>query len=294
MALFNASLSAGGSSVEIDGVEVDGDLKLKSSIRTLSLGTLPYGIYYGSAVVLNNEIHILGCSSSTYSKYHYKWNGSSWTSVSTLPFKFNSGSAVVLNNEIHILGAKDYNLHYKWDGSTWISVSTPPELTPNYQAVVLNEDIYIPFGGNNKIFKYSGSTNTWTTISSTFPYQNSQGSTIVYNNQIHILGGNTGSGNYYHYKWNGSTWTSVSTLPYSFYDGSVVKLNGVIHILGGNSTATKHYKWNGSSWVSVSTLPFDFYAGSAVVLYKAIHILGGIAEPNSAYGLNVTIYNKVE
>ena len=80
--------------------------------------TLPYGFYNGSAVVYNNEIHILGgdYDSATY-KNHYKYNGSSWTKVSTLPYQSYNGEAVVCNNEIHILGGgssdnctKHYNI----------------------------------------------------------------------------------------------------------------------------------------------------------------------------------------
>ena len=107
------------------------------------------------------------------------------------------------------------------------------------------------------------------------PYSFYQGSAVIYNGEIHILGGGDNSGNYTkHYKWNGSTWTSVSTLPYNFYQGSAVIYNGEIHILGGGGGSTKHYKWNGSTWTSVSTLPYNFQYGSAVIYNGEIHILG--------------------
>ena len=62
---------------------------------------------------------------------------------------------------------------------------------------------------------------------------------MVLNNEIHILGGY--NGNTKHYKYDGSTWTSVSTLPYGFRHGSAVVLNNEIHILGGYDSRTKHY-----------------------------------------------------
>ena len=80
-----------------------------------NVSTLPYEFYNASAVVYNNEIHILGSGNSSYYTKHYKWNGSSWTSVSTLPYEFYNGSAVVYNNEIHILGSynsSDRTKHY--------------------------------------------------------------------------------------------------------------------------------------------------------------------------------------
>ena len=103
---------------------------------------------------------------------------------------------------------------------------------------------------------------------STLPYAFQDGSAVVLNNEIHILGGQSFGG--YHYKFNGSSWTSVSALPYDFYRGSAVVLNGEIHILGGSydsSSYTSHYKFNSttSPWTEVSTLPYDFYSGNAVV-----------------------------
>ena len=74
MAMYNANLAGGGSSVTIDGVEYEEDLKLKSSTIDLYIGDLPFQFYYGSAVVLNGEIHILGSSNNSFYQYHYKWD----------------------------------------------------------------------------------------------------------------------------------------------------------------------------------------------------------------------------
>ena len=200
-----------------------------------NMSRLPYQFYAGSAVVYNNEIHILGSGISSYYKAHYKYNGSSWTSVSTLPYNFEYASAIVYNNEIHILGSYNssyYTAHYKFNGSSWTSVST-------------------------------------------LPYNFYYGSAVVYNNEIHILGSYNSSYRTAHYKFDGSSWTSVSTLPYDFYYGSAVVYNNEIHILGSNNYPTYHYKWDGTSWTSISTLPCNFYLGSAVVYNNEIHILGG-------------------
>ena len=91
-------------------------------------------------------------------------------------------------------------------------------------------------------FVYDGSVSE-----STLPYSLYAGGIVVYNNEIHILGGldNTTK----HYKWNGSFWESVSTLPYEFYGGCALVLDNEIHILGSyiSNYYTAHYKWNGSS-----------------------------------------------
>ena len=246
-----------------------------------SVSTLPYNFYGGSAVILNNEIHILGSMNSETK--HYKWDGTSWTSVSTLPYRFNYSSAVVLNNEIHILGSgTSTTKHYKWDGSSWTSVGTLPYDFYRGSAVVLNGEIHILGSGNSSYnfmhYKFDGTS--WTSVS-TLPYSFYEGSAVVYNNEIHILGSNsTGNTRKYHYRFNGSSWVSVSTLPYSFYEGSAVVFNNEIHLLGGNNDKTAHYKWDGSSWTSVGTLPYNFVNGLAVVYNNRIHILGS---ENSSY-----------
>ena len=169
-----------------------------------SVSTLPYEFNYGSAVVYNNEIHILGgtVTNSNYRK-HYKWNGSSWSSVSTLPYDFYQDSAVVYNNEIHILGSYSISKkHYKWNGSSWSRVSTLPHDFYDGSAVVYNNEIHI-LGGcnytNNSSSNSSGiglladvtyNGQTWN-MKSRLPYAFSGGSAVVYNNEIHILGGVT-------------------------------------------------------------------------------------------------------
>ena len=124
----------------------------------VSVSTLPYNFSTGSAVVLNDEIHILGSSGggSTGFTNHYKFNGTSWESVSTLPYNFSTGSAVVLNNEIHILGSIYYDSgylyakkYYKFDGSSWIDAHALPYEFHSGSAVVLNDAVHILGGGSS-------------------------------------------------------------------------------------------------------------------------------------------------
>lgn len=120
------------------------------------------------------------------------------------------------------------------------------------------------------------------------PYKFSQGSAVVLNGEIHILGG-YGNGTK-HYKFSNGEWISVSTLPYDFYGGQAVVLNNEIHILGDSlsENSKKHYKFSNGEWVSVSTLPYNFRQGSAVVLNGEIHILQGAN--HYKYSNNTWIY----
>ena len=76
---------------------------------------LPYKFYNGCAVVLNNEIHILGgdgnvvndstiCSRSQ----HYIYSGERWKILKILPWEIHRGCAVVLNDEIYLTNGNDF------------------------------------------------------------------------------------------------------------------------------------------------------------------------------------------
>ncbi len=210
-----------------------------------SVSTLPYNFYEGCAVVLNEEIHILGGYGSNTS--HYKWDGSVWTSVSTLPYNLYEGCAVVLNGEIHLLGSgassSYYKYHYKWDGSSWTEVSTLPYNFYRGCAVVLGGELHIlgSAGSNTSHYKWNGTE--WTSVS-TLPYEFYDGCAVIFDGEIHILGTYYTAHNARHYKWDGKSWSSVNTLPYSFYDGSAVVFDSGIHILSSSNNSSyyqKHY-----------------------------------------------------
>ena len=145
---------------KINGKIQNKDIEFKvKDMNWISVSTLPYKFRNSSAVVYNNEIHILGTQETDCTIKHYKYDGSKWTNVSTLPYKFYLGSAVIYNNEIHILGGyNNTTKHYKYDGSTWTSVSTLPYEFRNSPAVVYNNEIHILGGVNNDDNHYKTNT----------------------------------------------------------------------------------------------------------------------------------------
>ena len=223
-----------------------------------SVSTLPYNFYRGGCVVYNNQIHILGGynSSNYHNQYHCIYDGISWTECEYLiPYNFYDGCAVVYNDEIHILGGSGTNTSA---------------------------------AGHSYHYKCDN-MNRWTMLSS-LPNQFHFGCAVVYNDEIHILGG-ANSEYTKHYKYDGTSWTSVSTLPYSFLKGgSAIVYNNEIHILGAwtysGGTGIKHYKYDGSVWTEVSTLPYYFYYGGCVVYNDYIHILGGCNQSSDSSGCN--------
>ena len=143
----------------------------------------------------------------------------------------------------------------------------------------IHEEFYIASGDLQLVYDWIGS--------STLPYEFVNGSAVIYNGEIHLLGGENAPTN--HYKLDGTQWINVSTLPYNFVNGSAVVCEGILHILGSTDAenATKHYMWDGTSWSENSVeLPYDFMNGSAVVYRDEIHIFGGTDNLNNHYKLN--------
>lgn len=247
-----------------------------------NIGTsLPIIQQYGCAVVLNDEIHVLGGNNATTYARHLKWDAtnSSWVTVSTLPYQLRSGCAVVLNNEIHILGSyqtSNKTEHYKWNGTEWTSVSTLPYAFYCASAVVFNGEIHIlgSYNNSNRKSHYKWNGTEWVSVS-TLSYNFYYGSAIVYGDEIHIFGGSGASTG--HYKWNETNgWTEVSTLPHDFSSGAAGVLNNEIHIFGGSDVSTEHHKYNGTEWVSVSTLPDDFYNSPLAICNNTPYIFIGM------------------
>ena len=282
------------------------------------VSTLPYEFYYGSAVVYNNEIHILGGAKNNTA--HYKWDGTEWSEVSMLPYEFYYGSAVVYDGCIHILGScsssDTYTKYYKWDGSSWTEVIY--DIPHDYQfcygcAVVYKNGIHV-LGGESDILgayynhfefiyekesTFTPTNEKWTEVS-TVPYNDSSANAVIYNNEIHLLGGF--QDHYQHWKWNGSSWSEVSTMPYFMWNGKAIEYNNELHVLGGGDypgvtgVAQYHYKWDGTEWSEVSTLPYAFCYGCAVVYNNEIHIMGeytGSSYSTAHYKWDGTSWTKV-
>src|SRR5699024_10156339 len=104
------------------------------------------------------------------------------------------------------------------------------------------------------------------------PIHTVRSSGVIYDDEIHILGGNATPTE--HYKWSKKTktWIKSMSIPYSFDGGEAVVLNGEIHILGINET--DHYKFDGSVWTKVSELRIPFNDNIAIVYDDEIHVIG--------------------
>ena len=253
------------------------------AFKMLDIGvkTLPYDFEQSSAVIYNDEIHILGSLVSAYRTSHYKWTGTEWVEVSTLPYEFYYGSAVVYNNEIHIFGGSSMSTartkHYKWDGSSWTSVSTLPYKFTEGIAIVYNNEIHIMSSveSSNYTSHYKWTGSEWTEVG-VLPYKLYTASAVIYNNELHVLGSYDSNHDTSHYKWNGSTWTSVSTLPQKLSNGHALVVGTDIYMIQWD----EFYKYDGTSWSTVPEVPANVYEGCSVVLDGVIYVMGSSISEN--------------
>ena len=216
------------------------------------LDNIPISIMSSNIIVYNNEIHLLGndYGVDARSAVHYKWDGHNWSLLSNLPAPWSGACSVVYNNELHLLGgiyvynnSRYENKHLKWNGSVWSEVSTLPSdvrliSDKGKFAVVYNNEIHII--SNGKHYKWNGST--WS-IASTLPISLTSCSLVVYDNKIHLIGGqkvdmsDVADDRRHHYTWDGNTWVKKTDLRFNFWSGTAVVLNDKIIALDGCNRA---------------------------------------------------------
>lgn len=225
------------------------------------------------------------------------WNNTTaevhWVSGATLPESFCDHAACVYNGKLHILGGLqnkyssnqnekngDGAFHFQLNNGVWEELPAIP-LKQVEGCVVYDNKIFI--FGSTKVYTWDG--NEWSEFTS-LPYVFSEGSVVIYNDEIHLLGtsstynanGTTGMANQTnHYKWNGEAWVSVSSIPMMFYGGGAVVFDGKIHIFGGYANNNRYYTWDGNSWTREEDLPTEaqVYEVPVVVYDNKINIIKG-------------------
>lgn len=221
--------------------------------------------------IIDGKIHVIGTTSGD--PEHYEWDGAEWTQCGALPISCVNSTGVEYNGEIHLLGGKfssgHRDCHWKWSTASWVESEIPNWTSHtrgvNSHLVVWNNELYsLNDAWANKLRKWNG--DSWEDICD-LPYAFNGGTAVVYNNEIHMLGG--GGGSTSHYKWNGAEWVSVSTLPIAPTSKAVI-YNNEIHFLG----ETSHYKFNGTEWISVSTPPYKISSKTLFVYDNKIHTFG--------------------
>lgn len=205
-----------------------------------------YGIDGYGIVYYNNTYFIVGNDyggATAEGALWYSINGGKWT-------KFDDANGNVLDEDGNVV-----KFLYGSDATIAINVD---------KVLVSSLEGYI----------YYANISPWKQMS-TLPYRFYDGATVVYNNEIHILGSDYSSNRKSHYKWDGNNWTQLDDVPYEICNCCAVVYNNEIHILSSSYSSAYekyHYKWDGTNWTEVSTLPESLSNGAAVVYNNEIHV----------------------
>src|SRR3989344_934190 len=157
-----------------------------------------------------------------------------------------------------------------------------------------DDTIYVTQGGGTTgFYKYTISTNMWTTLA-VVPGALANGSNMIRNgadDTIYVTQGNSTTG-FYKYTISTNTWTSLTAIPGSVYTNSSMISNGAddtIYVTQGNST-TGFYKytistntWAGSNVSSLAATPGTLAQGSNMIRNGADDTIY-VTQGNSATG----------
>jgi hypothetical protein len=239
-------------------------------------------------------------------------------------------TAITLNgSSLEVLGGYDgSDKQDDWhspDGWNWSAAAAPPwSARSGHTSVVFNAPIYNPatfrteyypsmfviggYSGNtfkNDVWRWSMYDNQWTEVTSAAAWSGRRGhASVVFNNKIWVLGGETSSGskNDVWSSADGKIWnleTAAAAWP-ARWGHSAAVLNNKIWVMGGASgfSEYKNDVWssaNGKDWTREKDAPWAArVAQAAVAAQNKIFILGGLANnyKNDVWAFDGTTWVK--
>ena len=224
-----------------------------------SVESLPYEISGCSATILDNILYLDDGRSM-----FCKWDGVSWEQLK-IPGGDYHGNVICFNGRLYSLGGIEFDdteKHY-WvytvSKDYWaVHTDKLPYAMRGACFVVLGNEIYAIGGDETVNSKYSKYFYKATTISNASSWTQlpqlpvtERLSAVVYNNEIHILGGYQRDGtDCSHYKFNGTAWVKLNNTPYYLDEyGTAVVYNNDLYILGGDFGYSKNfYKYDEDNW----------------------------------------------
>jgi N-acetylneuraminic acid mutarotase len=183
-----------------------------------------------------------------------------WGSVASLPTAVTSGGMVCINNQLIYFGginaASTADLDNTWSldltnpNATWVAQANMPDARNHIgyceidgiAYAVGGEHLYNQVGGNDaSVDAYNPLTNTWTAVASLpMPWSGIHGTTIVVNNKIVIVGGQTNGGydgiylnQIEEYDPLANIWSNVGTLPEANQGQAVAYIGNQLIVAGG-------------------------------------------------------------
>jgi N-acetylneuraminic acid mutarotase len=207
--------------------------------------------------------------------YTYDLTTGVWGSVTSLPAPVSSGGLVSINNELIYYGginagktvdqSATWSLDLTNSTAKWVAEAAMPDARNHLGYATINGIAYAiggmhqykqTTGNDSEVDAFNPVTNTWTTVAPLpFAWGGIHDTTLVVNNKIVILGGQTNGGydgvylnNIEEYDPTANSWAAVGTLPEANQGESVGYINGTLIVADG--TVDNQGGWaQGQTWL---------------------------------------------
>lgn len=248
--------------------------------KFIRMTLIPANIKHAGIIIINDFLRVIGGYTTSAVKTNYAYslsNNHHITMTSMTSNRSYINACYLQDGRIYIPGgstssSQKTNYGYVVVSDTWETRAEMPSATHGNDVFTFDKSIMYSTGGSSsdKIYSYSCSSNSWTTLSATLPWIRYRGSHALVGNQAYIIGGKNSSSNdtNYCYCFDNSTKTvSTKANVYSTCsDNSSVYLKGKIYVFNKNSIFIYDPILN--TWTnSGDTSPVDF-TGSRAVAYN--------------------------
>jgi N-acetylneuraminic acid mutarotase len=183
-----------------------------------------------------------------------------WGSITSLPTPVASGGLVCINDQLISFGgtnsgvtadqANTWSLDLTNPNATWVAEAPMPDPRNHLGYVAINGIAYAmggmhlnsqTTGNDSEVDAYNPATNTWTTVAPLpLLLGGIHGTTLVVNNKIVVLGGQTNGGydgiyqaGIYEFDPVANAWSTVGTLPEANQGQSIACINGQLIVADG-------------------------------------------------------------
>jgi hypothetical protein len=232
----------------------------------------------------DDAIYLLaGANSTAFRRYSITANA--WTTLLAVPGAVRAGAAIIrdgASNDIYVLqggatGGINTEFHRysvsgnSWQGSLNSTLSSAPLALGAASVVIRNgsdDDIYVLRGTSTGFYRYSISTNAWTTLASV-PNVVGAGAAMVRDgasDSIYVLRGN--SNGFYRYSISANAWTTLATLPLSVSGAGMMIRDGAsdhIYVLQGAGASFYRYSISANAWTTLAAVPASVNNGGLML-----------------------------
>lgn len=262
------------------------------------LPNLPIPLGAGTAEVWNNQIFYFGGSNNwagsiTYPRI-YKFDGLQWSYHDSIPdYNLWDVESVLVGERVYLISGwpngADYLRRYNLSTGQWDYLANSPNTqTWGVAAEHLNGIIYL-FNSTGNAYAYSIANDSWSTLTPNTATGTWDLSSILYQNEIYIIGYNDST--FFKYTPAIDQWTQLANSPYQVGACAMGIINNLIYCIGGNSDGQPQadyksvivYNISTNTWAVDSLEISSKRHWMATAEYQGgLYILGGIDSTSNA------------